>query len=98
MATVTITETDSPSRSKMAGPCWIKIGETYASTKPREIEAAPGATITAEGKVTLRRATRNTTDRQAWVLTVTGDQDDKVTLRLGSPQAVQAVVTGVTGS
>jgi len=52
--TITITQTEAPSRSKMAGPCWIAIGDVYASTRPREITAERGGKITVTGKAILR--------------------------------------------
>jgi hypothetical protein len=94
-ATLTVTETDSPSRSKQAGPCWIAVDGTYASPSGRTIDAEVGSTVTATGKATLRRATRTTTDRETWTLVVTGDPADVVTLSVGSPQSVDATVTGV---
>lgn len=93
--TVTIRQTDSPSRSKQAGPCWIRIGDVYASTAARAVDASPGEHITAEGKAILRRATRISTERETWRLVVTGDPADTVTLTVGSGQCVEAVVTGV---
>lgn len=97
MSTVTITQTDSPSRSKMAGPCWIRIGSTYASTAPRALEAAPGSEITAEGKLEVRRATRTQALRKTWTLVVTGSDSDSAELTV-TPygQTVTALVTGVT--
>lgn len=98
MATITITQTDSPSRSKMAGPCWIRIDdpETYASTKARSITADAGAKITVSGKAMLRRATRDQTERKDWTLWVTGNPEDTVTLRVGHGQWVEAVITGAS--
>lgn len=94
-ATATITQTDSPSRSKMAGPCWIAAAGTYASTKTREISAEIGAHIQVTAKVELRRVTRSTVERNMWTVVVTGRPTDTVTVRLGSPQAVEARLTGV---
>lgn len=94
---MTITQVETSSRSKMRGPCWIAIGEVYASTKPREIVAEVGDKITANGKTILRAATRTDTQRQSWDLWVTGNPEDTVELRIGlGHQVVRAVVTGVS--
>lgn len=93
--TITITQTDIPSRSKQAGPCWIAVEGTYASTTEKAIDIEVGAEIKVTGKVTLNRSTRVSTDRKTWTVRVTGDPADTVTCRLGSPQAVEAVITGV---
>jgi hypothetical protein len=95
MSTITLTQTDSPSRSKMAGPCWIAIDGTYATESGRNIEAEVGKTLTVAGKVNLRRSTKTDTKRGSWTVVVTGDEADTVTVRLGSPQAVEATITGV---
>jgi hypothetical protein len=103
MSTVTITQSDTPSRSKMAGPCWIRIGSVYASTNPREITSEngkpllPGDTVTAEGKLNIRRVTRTAVLRKSWKLHVTGNPDDSAELTV-TPygQTVTAIVTGVT--
>jgi len=98
--TITITQTEAPSRSKMAGPCWIAIGDVYASTRPREITAERGGKITVTGKAILRRATRSTEERETWTLYATGNPDDTVTVGVGAGQRrggeVQAVITGVS--
>ena len=91
---ITITQTDSPSRSKMAGPCWIAIGDTYATESGRTITAEPGDTLTVTGKATLRRSSRATTDRASWEIEGTGDPADVVTVSIGSPQSVTATITG----
>jgi hypothetical protein len=96
MSEITITQTGAPSRSKQAGPCWIAIGGTYASTAPRTIDAAAGTAITVTGKAVLRRATRISTDRETWTLYATGNPGDEVTLRVGMGQYVEAVITGVS--
>jgi len=99
VSTVTITQTASPSRSKMAGPCWIAIGDVYAGEKPRTITAASGDKITVTGKAQLRRKTRSTVERQTWTLYATGDPADTVTVGVGTGQSgheVQAVITGVS--
>lgn len=101
MATVTIVQTDAPSRSKQAGPCWIAIEEPggdylYAATTVRSVELPVGSTVTVAGKVTLRRAGgRPAVERKEWTLVVTGDPTDTVAVRLGSPQSVDATLTGV---
>ncbi len=92
--TITITETGAPSRSKQAGPCWIAIDDTYASPSGREMSAQVGETLTVTGKATLRRSTRTDVTRRAWTLTVTGDPADVVRLSVGSPQSVDAEITG----
>jgi hypothetical protein len=104
-ARVTIRLTGQPSRSKMAGPCWIRIGTdhrsaTYAAETERVVEAPKGSTIIAQAKVVLRRASkpRGEEDRAEWSLVVTGDPADTVRLSLGSPQSVDAVLTGVVRS
>jgi hypothetical protein len=94
--TVTITQTGIPSRSKMAGPCWIRIGATYASTAAREIDAVPGDIITAEGKLHVRRASGRSEElRETWQLRVTGSPADTAELTV-TPygQTVTAVMTG----
>lgn len=103
--TVTIRQTAEPSRSKMAGPCWIRIGTehqtaTYAADLERTVEAPKGSTIVVEGKAVLRRASkpRGEEERGRWTLTVTGDPADTVTVSLGSPQRIEAVLTGVVQS
>lgn len=98
MSEITITQTDAPSRSKQAGPCWIAVGDTYASTAARTVQAGePGSTVIVTGKAVLRRATRISTDRETWTLYVTGNPDDKVTLQVGAGyQVVEAIVTGVS--
>ena len=92
--TVTILQTGSPSRSKQAGPCWVAVGDTYAATTVRSIETA-AETVTVTGKVTLRRSTRTSTERQTWTLAVTGDPADTLDLSIGSPQSVDVTLTGV---
>lgn len=91
-----LTQTDAPSRSKQAGPCWIGIDGTYATPAGRQLACHIGQTLT--GKATLRRASRTTTDRDSWTVVVTGNPDDEVTVSLGSPQPVTATITGVTHS
>ncbi len=94
---VTIRQTDSPSWSKRAGPCWIGIegsAPVYAVTAVHTLET-DAESVVLHGRVCLRRATRTTDDRESWTLRVTGDPADTVTLSLGSPQSVTAVVTGV---
>lgn len=94
--TTTITQTETPSRSKQAGPCWIAAGDVYAATRPREIPAETGQIITVHGKAILRRSTRVETQRREWRLRVTGDERDQVTVRTAEyGQAVEAVLTGV---
>ncbi len=96
MATVTLTQTDAPSRSKQGGPCWIAIGSVYATTAGKDLDAEVGDTITVTGKCSLRRASGKVDIRRdTWKVTVTGDPADTVTVTLGSPQAVTAVITGV---
>jgi hypothetical protein len=96
MATVTLTQTDSPSRSKQGGPCWIAIGSVYATTAGRELDAEAGDTITVNGKCSLRRASGKVdVRRDSWSVIVTGDEADTVTVSLGSPQAVSATISGV---
>ena len=92
--TISSTQIDSPSRSKMAGPCWVAIGGTYASTSGATIEAVVGQTLTVTAKVTLRRATRTDTQRASWTVRVTGDPADVAEVRLGSPQAIAAEIRG----
>ena len=96
MATVTLTQTDSPSRSKQGGPCWIAIGNPYATTGGKEIAAEVGETLTINGKCSLRRASGKVDIRRgSWPVVVTGDPADAVTVSLGSPQSVSATVSGV---
>jgi hypothetical protein len=96
MATVTLTQTDAPSRSKQGGPCWIAIGDVYATTAGKQLDAEVGATLTIAGKCSLRRASGKVdVRRDTWDVTVTGDEADAVTVSLGSPQAVTATITGV---
>lgn len=97
MAEITITQTDSPSRSKMAGPCWIAVDGTYASTKPRTVEADPGTIITVKGCLNVRRVTRSEEVRKEWQLRVTGNPEDAVELTV-TPygQTVTAILTGVS--
>lgn len=92
---ITITQTEAPSRSKMAGPCWIAIGDTYATESGRTITAEIGERLTVTGKAVLRRSSRTSTERSAWDVEVTGKPDDTVTVSLGSPQSVTAKITGV---
>jgi hypothetical protein len=100
---VTITQTASPSRSKMAGPCWIAISATgndiYASDKTKTVQWATGTAIHVNGRATLRRSTRATTERGSWTLYATGDPADTVTVGVGTGQCgreVQALLTGVS--
>lgn len=95
MKTITLTETDRPSRSKQAGPCWVAIGSTYASSSGKSIEAEEGEILEVTAKVTVRRATKNTTDRKSWRVQVTGNPDNVVHVKLGSPQPVSAEISGV---
>jgi hypothetical protein len=101
VATITITQTEAPSRSKQAGPCWIRLDgpgdPTYASTTNRTIAVPTGSAVTAEGKATLRRATRTTTDRGSWTLTATGNPDDTVTLAVPD-YGTQVVVVEIRGA
>ncbi|WLP91448.1 hypothetical protein [Gordonia sp. NB41Y] len=98
--TVTIRQTGEPSRSKQAGPCWIRAftdtDPVYATTAPKELTPAVGTTLIVEGKVILKRATRTSTDRRRWELTVTGRPEDTVAVSLGSPQSIDALLTGVS--
>lgn len=95
-ATITIRQTDTPSRSKMAGPCWIAIGETYAATRERSITATIGDVIEARGKAKLKRVSRTDEQLFTWRLIVTGDPADTVELHTAQyGQRVSAVVTGV---
>lgn len=94
---VTIRQTDTPSRSKLAGPCWIRLGdETYAATTDRHVTAEVGSIIEAHGKAVLRRASGKPSEqRRTWRLLVTGDPADTVELHTAQyGQAVSALVTG----
>lgn len=94
--TVTIIETGAPSRSKQAGPCWIAVGDIYAATTPRAVDAEVGDIVTVTGKATLgRRSGGSDVARRSWDLRVTGDETDTVDLSVGSPQSVDAHLTGV---
>ena len=102
MSTITITQTDSPSRSKMAGPCWIAIkdgnghgGHLFATPTGRDYETEED-TVTIVGAAAIRHATRTGAYRIEETLRVTGNPDDKVRLQVGSAQYVVALVTGVT--
>lgn len=94
MSTVAFRQTAAPSRSKQGGPCWIAIDGTYAAETSREVEADVDAILSVTGKVTLRRATRTSTDRAEWKIRVTGDPTDSFSLSLGSPQSVAVEITG----
>ncbi len=95
-ATITLTETETPSRSKGTGCVWIGTGApTFASAKGRELATETGAEHDLHIKVTLRRASgRSTIERAAKRIVATGNPDDTVTIRLGSPQAYEATITG----
>lgn len=96
-AIITITKTDAPSRSKQAGPCWIAVGTTYAATAPRTITAEVGDVLTVTGKTNLgRRSGRSDVTRREWAVRVTGDEADTLDVSVGSPQSVDAHLTGVT--
>lgn len=80
----------------MAGPCWIAVAGTYATTTGRELDLVRGTRVQVDAKVSLRRASgRSDVRRASWTAEVTGDPNDQVTVRLGSPQAVAACITGV---
>ena len=93
---ITLIQTDIPSRSKQGGPCWVAIGETYAATTPRTLDAEIGEILIVTAKVSLRRASGYTDVKtRNWTVRVTGNPDDTVDVALGSPQSVAAVITGV---
>lgn len=97
---ITYQETDRPSRSKAAGPCWIMIEHpssrepVYATATAQTLEVETGTTLRAYGKVHVHRKTRDEVERADWRLTVTGNPDDTLTLKVGAPQSVTVTVTG----
>jgi hypothetical protein len=97
-AIITITETATPSRSKGRGWCYIQTGgensRVFASAAGRTIEAEIGATIKSAIGVELRRKTRTDKERAEIAIIVTGNEDDVVTISLGSPQSYDARITG----
>ena len=102
-ASITLTETDTPSRSKQAGPCWIAATDpttgapTIATRGGRTLDGLePGTVITITAKVSLRRS-KGGSDiaRRVWTVVATGNESDTVDLQAGSPQAVKVTVTGV---
>lgn len=101
MNTITITQTDSPSRSKMAGPCWIGIKDgkgagqhLFATPSGKDYETEKD-TVTIVGSAAIRHATRIGKYRIEEALRVTGNPDDTVELTVGSAQYVTVTITGV---
>lgn len=101
MATVTMTMIDSPSRSKMAGPCWIAAqpggDPVYATAAGRSLEAEAGTVVHFAGKAELRKASgRWDPIRRSWDLLVTGNAEDMVTVHVGiGQQWVSVEIVGV---
>lgn len=101
MSTITLTQTDSPSRSKMAGPCWIAIkdgngpGSHLFATEAGKTYDTDKDTVTIVGAANIRHATRTGKYRIEETLRVTGNETDTVTLQVGSAQYVVVTVTGV---
>ena len=94
-ATITMTITDKPSRSK--GQLWARIGDgagaVFATETGREATLPLGpATIHLGG--TIRRATRTETMRGTREITVTGNPADTATISYGSPQSLDITITG----
>jgi hypothetical protein len=106
MAMITVQQTGIPSRSKQAGPCWVAVHVPHkpASDETRTVYANPAvvtfevpddALLRVSAKVTLRRATRAEVARREWTVRVTGSPDDRAVCALGSPQSIEATLTGV---
>lgn len=91
---ITIRQTEAPSRSKMAGPCWIAIDDTYASEKGRTVAAEVGEHLTVTGKLSVRKPSGSKTLRGDWKIEVTGDPTDTATVGLWSGQGIEATITG----
>lgn len=92
-----MTVTDTPSRSKQAGPCWIAAevdGDlVYARAKGTEIDVERGDEIKVRGKATLRRASgRGDVARERW--TLVAEEGQTATLEIGSPQCVRVTIEG----
>lgn len=100
LVTVTIRLTGMPSRSKQAGPCWVALLDpdsgqrVYATTGGVSIEVPAGTLVQVAAKATLRRATRTAVQRDAWTVVATDDPDAREEVSVGSPQSVDATITG----
>lgn len=91
--TITLTETEKPSRSKGYG--WARIGDRGATAAGREIAAKIGADLVVDLVAKIKRSTRTETLTERVTVTVTGDPSDAVSLSIGSPQPYRATITGV---
>lgn len=95
---VTIRETERPSKSQVAGPCYIRIespaGPVYAQPTERHIYVPVGPAFFVTAEATLRHATRIAIERASWTLVATGDPEDVVVLSVGHPRAITAELTG----
>lgn len=97
MTTITIRETDTPSKSKGRGWAYVEVDgrRVFATKEGATVEAPVGATVKVATGVTLRRATRDTKDRDAYTATVSEDPTEGYDLSIGSPQAYKCEVLGV---
>lgn len=103
MATVTITTTETPSRSRQSGACWAGIGTepgnyTFGTAKGRSLEAPEGARLVLAASASLRMSSDRRTEvrREQIPVIVTGNPEDAVGIRVGlGYQVVAATVTGV---
>lgn len=95
---IEMTLTNEPSRSKQAGPCYVRIADHhgdhhYATTggMTREIPEGPA---TLEVVARLRRSTRTSVDIETIAVIVTGDDADTISVdsRTGY---LGACITGV---
>lgn len=99
MPTITLTETNAPSRSKGRG--WLRIdgwNGSFATTTGRAFEAEIGDELTLVTGVELRRAQRGTErERRVLRVVVTGMATDVVLSSIGSPssQSYDVAITGV---
>lgn len=101
MATVTITTTETPSRSRMAGACWAGIGTgpgnyTFGTPKGRSLDSDEGTHLVFASAVALRmRDGRTEKYREEIPVIVTGSPEDTVRIRVGlGYQVVAATLTG----
>ena len=97
MTTITIRETDTPSRSKGRGWAYVEVDgrRVFATKEGATVEALVGSTVKVVTGVTLRRSTRETKDRDVYTATVSEDPTEGYDISIGSPQAYKSAIRGV---